>query len=362
VGRFNWLRGPRWKEGWLMSAGQTWSFDAGDHVAALAWLPDGRTLAVAPAVGGIVLLDRATGEVRRKLAGHAPANCALTVSRELLASAGQDGIARLWNTDTGEIAYEFRTSDNASDWCEHAQFSPDGALLATTAGRTLRIWTRYGERVFENTAHDSTIAALAWRPDSAGVATGCYNGAQLFRAKNGAWEPEAYEQLRWKGSIISLTWSPNGRYVAGGSQEATIQFWRLPYRVGEELFMSGYATKIRELAWDNTSRYLASGGGEIITVWDVSGKGPRGTTPKQLEGHAERVSVLTFQNRGPLLASGGTDGRVFVWDLAKAQRHRQELQPPSAIAALAWSPDDAGLAIGAADGSVCVWESHAASA
>lgn len=336
-----------------------WHFDAGDHIAALAWLPDGRTLAVAPATGGIVLLERASGKVTRTLAAHAMGNCALSSSKGLLASAGQDGLARLWNVETGDIVHELRASDNASDWCEHAQFSPDGALLATTAGRTLRVWTRGGERIFESTAHDSTIAALAWRPDSAGVATGCYNGAQLFRAKNGLWEPRSYEELRWKGSIISLAWSPNGRYVAGGSQEATIQFWRLPHRESEELFMSGYATKVRELSWDAASRYLASGGGEIITVWDVSCKGPAGTKPKQLEGHDTRTTQLTFQNRGPLLASGGTDGRVFVWDLPKAQRHRKELTPPSPIAALAWSPDDTALAIGAADGGVCVWgEQH----
>ena len=343
-----------------MSTGQRWTHDVGDHVAAVAWLPDGKLLAVAPAVGGIVLLDRATGEVRCKLAGHTPANCVLSAARGLLASGGQDGIARIWNTDTGELVRELRASDTASDWCEHAQFSSDGTLLATTAGRTLRVWKTTGERVFETTAHDSTIAALAWRPDGAGVGTGCYNGAQLFRAKDGVWEPHSYEELRWKGSIISLSWSPNGRYVAGGSQEATIQFWKLPYRPGEELFMSGYATKIRELAWDAASRYLASGGGEIITVWDVSGKGPRGTTPKQLEGHTARITQLAFQNRGPLLASGGADGRVFIWDLVKSQRHRHELSPTSSVAALAWSSDDAVLAIGAADGNVCVWESRPA--
>jgi WD40 repeat protein len=341
-----------------MSAGQTWSYDAGDHIAGLVWLPDGHTFAVAPAVGGIALLDRAAGDVRRTLTGHAQANCALSAAGEFLASGGQDGVARLWNTQTGELAHELRASDTASDWCEHVRFSPDGKLLATSAGRTLRVWTRDGGLVFENAAHDSTIAALAWRPDSAGVATGCYNGAQLFRSRDGQWEPHSYEELRWKGSIISLTWSPNGRYVAGGSQEATIQFWKLPYRPGEELFMSGYATKIRELAWDAASRYLASGGGEIITVWDVSGKGPRGTTPKQLEGHTARITQLAFQHRGPLLASGGADGRVFIWDLAKAQRHRHELIPPSPVAALAWSPDDTALAIGAADGSVSVWEAR----
>lgn len=343
-----------------MSTTQTWRYDARDHVAALAWLADGQSLVVAPAEGNIAVLDRASGAVRFTLPPHRLGNCALSASRTvpLIVTAGQDGKARIYHTGTGDLVRELSTSDTKGDWCEHAQFSPDGKLLATAAGRTLRVWTSAGELVFEATAHDSTVAALAWRPDSAGVATGCYNGAQLFRAKNGVWQCEPYEELRWKGSIISLTWSPNGRYVAGGSQEATIQFWRLPYRAGEELFMSGYATKVRELAWDATSRYLASGGGAIVTVWDVSGRGPAGTMPKQLEGHKDRVTALAFQHCGPLLGSGGADGRIFLWDLAKGRRHRQELQARSAIAALAWSPNDTAFAIGAADGSVCAWESR----
>jgi len=348
----------RRQEGWLVSTARTWSYDAGDHITALAWLPDGRTLAVAPAVSGITLLDRATRKAARTLAGHAQANCALSATAGLLASAGQDGLARIWDVGSGELMRELCTSDTESHWCEHAQFSPDGKLLATAAGRALRVWTLDGERLLESTTHDSTIAALAWRPDSAGLATGCYNGVQLFRAKGGAFEPRSYESLRWKGSIISLTWSPNGCYIAGGSQESTIQFWKLPYEPGEELFMSGYATKIRELAWDATSRYLASGGGEIVTVWDVSGSGPAGTIPMQLEGHTARVSQLAFQKRGPLLASGGADGRVFIWNLAKAQRISLELIPPCTVAALAWSPDDTALAIGAADGTVSVWEAR----
>jgi WD40 repeat protein len=45
-----------------------------------------------------------------------------------------------------------------------------------------------------------------------------------------------------------------------------------------------------------------------------------------------------------------------VWDLAKGRRHRHELLPPASIAALAWSPDDAALAIGSADGRVRIVE------
>lgn len=75
--------------------------------------------------------------------------------------------------------------------------------------------------------------------------------------------------------------------------------------------MSGYQTKIRELAWDAGSRYLAN---------------------------------------------GGADGCIYIWNLEKALRHRHELLPPSPIAALAWSPDDTALAIGSADGIVRVLE------
>ena len=81
---------------------------------------------------------------------------------------------------------------------------------------------------------------------------------------------------------------------------------------GRELHMSGYPSKVRELSWDFTGRFLATGGGDVICVWDCGGsKGPEGTTPKMLEGHGATVSAVAWQRRGFLLASGdGCDGIV----------------------------------------------------
>jgi WD40 repeat protein len=342
-----------------MREGARWQWDAGDHVAALAWGSEGRWLAVAPAEGGITLLEPGAGRAGRILPGHPGGNCVLSAApkADLILSGGQDGMARVWNTASGGLETELPGSDHAGQWCEHARFSPDGAFFATATGRTLRVWRTGGGLVFEDAGHESTIAAMAWRPDSRGVATGCYNGVRLSRVREERWE--TYQELRWRGSIVSLAWSPNGRCVAAGSQEATIQFWRLPARPGEELCMSGYASKVRELSWDPESRHLATGGGECVTVWDVSGKGPRGSTPRQLDGHAARITQLAYQHCGILLASGGADGRVFVWDRPGAQRQRLEFKPISPIAALAWCPDDTALAIGNADGRVALWETAA---
>jgi len=338
-----------------MSLGKKWSFSTGEYITAMEWLRDGSAVVAAPGTGGLLLLDPANGYVRARFRGHTPGNCAVAAGNGLLATAGQDGLACLWRPDTHELLTELRTAKIGREWCENAKFSPNGELLGTSAGRTLRIWNRIGECVFEAHAHCATIAALAWRPDGAGIATGTYQGVQLFRSRHGAWESRPYEELRWKGSIISLQWSPNGRYVAGGSQENTVQFWRLPHSPGQELFMSGYARKVRELAWDCSSRFLATSGGDLVTVWDVSGKGPAGTKPKELEGHDAPVSQLAFQHRGALLASGGNDGRVFLWNPAQKQRWQLEPAQTAPITVLRWSPDDTTLAVGSANGEVSVW-------
>jgi WD40 repeat protein len=78
--------------------------------------------------------------------------------------------------------------------------------------------------------------------------------------------------------------------------------------------MTGYANKIKELAWDSTSRFLATGGREVVAVWDVSGKGPRGTRPKELHRHTKKVTLLAWQSRGMSLISGSADGTVALWD------------------------------------------------
>jgi WD40 repeat protein len=111
---------------------------------------------------------------------------------------------------------------------------------------------------------------------------------------------------------------------------------------------------VRELAWDATSRYLATGGGPTPCVWDFSGKGPAGSTPAQLEAHKENVTCLSYQHQGALLASGGEDGLVALWQPNKQQGAVALAKHDSAISQLVWSADDQRLAVGTADGNVLV--------
>ena len=335
-----------------------WYFDAQDHVVGLHWSPDGARLGVLTGAGALFILDARSGQaVHTVTDAHPVGALALDWSSGGLATGGQDGKIRLWDPDTGAARAVFEGADGSRcTWVEQVRWSPDGALLATTAGRTLRVWNpEVGRDRVEYASHPSTVAALCWRPDGKALGVGFYGGAALYRLE----EAEPYQRIPWKGSILSLAWSPNARYVAAGTQEATVNFWKLPYRPGEDLNMSGYANKVKELAWDPASRYLATGGSEVVIVWDVSGKGPAGTVPKQLRGHTRKVTFLSWQEHGALLVSGDADGNVMVWDPEKTADSLYESKLGSAVSAAAWSPDRRTVAIGSARGGVVAWDLRA---
>ncbi len=330
--------------------------DAQDHIVGLGWSPDGARLAALTGSGALLILDARDGRAAHMLPGaHAVGALAMDWSAGGLATGGQDGKIRLWNPEEGTARATLEGAPGGRRaWVEQIRWSPDGTLLAATAGKTLRVWNPAAgsEQCLEYSDHPSTLAAFCWRPDSKGIGVGFYGGAALYRLG----ESDPYEKMLWKGSILSLAWSPNARYVAAGTQEATVNFWKLPYRPADRLNMSGYANKIKELAWDPTSRFLATGGSEEITVWDVSGKGPRGATPKRLLAHTKKVTVLCWQRRGGLLVSGDADGNAALWAPERLLKPLRENWLGGAISAAAWSHDERAVAIGSASGGVMVWD------
>ncbi|MDE0503267.1 MAG: hypothetical protein OXI86_04220, partial [Candidatus Poribacteria bacterium] len=84
---------------------------------------------------------------------------------------------------------------------------------------------------------------------------------------------------------------------------------------------------------------------------------PAGTEPITLSRHQDFLSVLRFQHRGKLLASGGADGLACVWELQ--DRHRSqavhEAVLTTGITSLIWSPNDQYIAVGDESGGVSIF-------
>lgn len=321
-----------------------WEVPVDDHVIRLEWSKAG-VIAAACIGGPIHLLHGATGVTLRVLPGHGFGTQCISWSHDgrYLASGGQDGKVRIWDPDSDEPVCVL---DGGSSWVEQVSFAPDSHLLASASGRNLKLWNAQGQMVQDYPAHPSTISDVQWQRQGSFLTSGCYGQLATFKQDS----PKPVKTFNWKGSILSIAWSPDGDYVATGNQDASVHFW---YRKsGKDLEMAGYPTKVRELSWDATSRYLATGGSAIVIVWDCSGKGPAGSRPIQLEAHDTLLAALAYQHKGSRLASGCQNGLVCAWNPARKRTPLWTSQLDGAVTQLRWSPDDRALAASSSNGLV----------
>ncbi len=325
-----------------------WHTSLDESAISTAWSSDGALLAAASASGSIYVVDVPNQWRVQKWLGHQFGATAVVWHPQdaLLASAGQDGKVRFWRANEHRSV---KVLDCGDEWVEHVAWSSSGRYLATAAGRKLKLWNKDGELVRTYPDHPHTIAAIAWKTDSDELVSACYGLLQFWRQE----AERPHQTFSWKGSMLSLAWSPDGRYLCHGNQDATVHFWIV--RFGKELQMWGYPTKVRELAWDRRSRYLATGGGSSITVWDCSGKGPAHTKPTVLHHHRVPVTRLAYQRSGSTLASGCGQGMLALWKPSKRESPDAIGFLKGSITDMAWSPGDSFLAVTAEDGSLAVY-------
>jgi WD40 repeat protein len=321
-----------------------WRVSLEDYVIDLAWSPGGDYLLAAGVSGSVALYRAADGHLLQTYTAHDLGTTALAwfPDGSGFATAGQDGHIRFWGLENTQATQELA---GGTAWVEHLAWSPSGQILASAAGRHLRLWSRGGELLQSYPPQNSTIADLAWKPGQEQLAVATYGTLRLF-------DPQKADFLReftWKGSILTLAWSPDGRFIATGDQDSTVHFWY--EESGEDLQMWGYATKVRELAWNASSRYLATGGGLEVVIWDCR-TSPAGTKPQMLTGHAAFVSALAYQGQGDILASGDEKGGLLLWQPESSDKALYKAKLSGKVSQLCWSPDHQGVAAACETGEI----------
>ncbi len=321
----------------------------GDYVSALEVARDGGVCIAGLGDGRLVGFDLTTGEERFAIAAaHAGSVLDVSISPDgrCFASCGQDEVAKVWSAE-GSLVRELPGGGSA--WVEHVAWAPAGGRIATASGKKLRVWMPDGERIVETEPLASTVTALAWRSDGSGLAATCYGGVHILPFVAGA----KIRHLAWKGSLISLAWSPDANVIACGSQDGSVHFWRL--KSGQDSQMSGYPFKPKALAWDSESKLLATSGDAAVTVWEFRGKGPEGTQPLQLEGHHGLCTRLAFSPRRAVLASGSQDSSVLLWEPRKHGKPIGFAVLEDEVTGLCWHPEHHTLVGADASGTICGW-------
>lgn len=117
--------------------------------------------------------------------------------------------------------------------------------------------------------------------------------------------------------------------------------------------LTGHAGVVRSIAFAPRGNLLASGGVDRgLGLWDTR----RGVRTRWLEGHQDIVLSVAFSPAGDLLASAGYDRVVRLWDVSSGQAAGELAGSEQPVRCLAFAPDGTTLAAASDDGTIRLWD------
>jgi RNA polymerase sigma factor (sigma-70 family) len=287
-------------------------------IRAVAFAPGGKTLATAGQDSMVRLWDVASWKERRKWRDSPVMSVAFSPNGKSLAATGAEPVY-LWDTTSGKLLHQI---DTKSIWADNATFTPDGKLLAfiRLEGR-IELWDTENGQFVHFWKLDDNIHSFAFSPDGRLLAASAGFDIHLWsmatRQKIRSWT------VRDSPFILgshAIAFSRDGRLlVSAGGSDAVVRLW--DYTAGRQVGRMQVAEQggIDAIALSPDGTTLACHSylgnhilGNHISLWDVA----RCKEIHRLIGHESTMLSLAYSPDGKMLASGGWDTTVVIWDVS----------------------------------------------
>lgn len=302
-------------------------------------------------------VQQAPGEVVRGLA--------FTPDGTVLASAGgnaSDFSIHLWDVVNNQ---SLGTLDGHSGIVWDVAFSPNGQLLASVSSDgTLNVWDWRNKSIVYTQHFPGQVAGVAFSPDGQSLAVGGQDEmknqiqhAAVWTYSVGSWQP--LEKFPEYMNAAALAYSPQGGTLVGGGTSRNVQVWKADG--GEPVYTLSHAHQVSNVAIspDGSTAATAtcitvinnecSEGG--VWLWNL----PTGKLIQKLGGFPSMVESVAFTADGSNLVAGSRDGTLRFYPTTSYVSIIQ-FNSPGGISSMAVSPDGGLLATGNSNGDVYVWK------
>ncbi|MDD3288868.1 MAG: WD40 repeat domain-containing protein [Alphaproteobacteria bacterium] len=312
-----------------------WNF--GVPITALALNRRGDWLAVSLGDGSVRLIEaNDLADKPREMAVHNGVSLSLQpdADEHAFLSGGDDGKVFIIEP---EVDVPTLLVEHSGRWIDHVASSVSGHR-AYCEGKKVHLLDEEGAPVAPPFVIESSVGGLAFSPNGKRLAVAHYNGVSLYWVNAKDSSPT---KLFWKGSHLSVVWSPDGKIIVASMQENALHGWRLSDNA--EMQMQGYAAKIHSMAFTARGKYLATSGSEQAVCWPFFNGGPWNKSPVALGGNeGRRVVSVAPHPKDELVAVGYDDGMIVMAPLDG--RMEMMLFPPVAskganIVGLVWNAE-----------------------
>lgn len=332
---------------WDLLGKQLTQFKAhnGQEILSVSFSPDGKYLATA-AKDNTARIWNLSGQQQVKLEGHQGwvLNVSFSHDGKRLATTSDDGTARIWDFSGNPIA----TLQGHRGAVSGASFSPDGRYLVTGANDdTVRIWNLSHKPTKQFTGHQSDVNSISFSPTGNQIVTADHQGKVILW--NLLEKPPAQWQADLKGSLWSVSFSPDGQLIATGGYDKTVAILDLSGKLKTRL--KGHKAWISSISFSPDGKLIATSGADhTAKLWKLSGK-----LLATLKGHKDVVYRVSFSPDGQMIATGAWDGTIRLWDLSGHQVKQWQTKQGE-ISGLSFSLSGKQLATADKSGVVKFWD------
>lgn len=274
---------------------------------------------------------------------------------KLLAAAGRDMAAQIYDTKTGE---PIRALEGLIE-TRRVSFSPDGKRIAVASKEIVGVWdVETGQEQWRTDAFPHSVASLSFGGEFL-AAGGGYGDTEVK-----VWDSQSGElahtiETGMREQWIMVAISKDGKLLAASDEEGNILL-RNPATVRRVRVLEGIDGDVCELVFSNDGRRLFATYRDNfkdvegrIRVWDThSGQQVANLHDK----HATVVLAAAFLPETDVLACGTKDG-IALWDLGAGREIRRIHKPfQNDVVSLVFSADGRFLAAGAGHSPFMVFD------
>lgn len=262
----------------------------------------------------------------------------------LFATAGDDGLVRIWDADRGAIA---RVLPGRDDWVRSVDFHPGGRLLASGGDDgELRLWSVDGKRLGAWPVA-SSVYCVRFSPDGRTAAAVGFNGVCLL-VDVATLQPRRRMKCPCQ-DVRTIAYSPDSQTLAAAGRNGRVRLWHPATGEVTGQFDAG-PRRIRCLDFIANDRLLTTGDAGDVKLWDAAtGKLLRSWATGQ--GRVYSTEIIEKE----VLATGGSDNTVRFWSLADGSPLGGLVDARGTVAGLAYRESTGELLGGGFDATVRLW-------
>jgi eukaryotic-like serine/threonine-protein kinase len=312
------------------------------YVFAVAWSPDGSSIASGGLDRQVHIWDSTTGQPMQIYRNHTAPIRSLSWSPDSLriASASEDGTVQIWNVVTGACLCSYPGHQGK---VQAVSWSPDGAYIASAGDdQTVQIWQLADNQVkksipmWEKTklVVSQSIPAIT-APALSSVALP-RQGQLLYTYRN-------HSKV---GHHLFVQWSPDGNQIAS-CDTFDVRVWNAT--TGKTSFSESVCENV---AWSLDGRWLATTYGTKIKQWNTS---------TWLEANTwdvlSQIEKILWSPNGEylLVYSGTTKRNLYIYDAFSGKLLNQYREHEGVITTIGWSPDSNAIVSGDDKHTVHIW-------